>query len=165
MAELTSIDRLQPCLLDRLTDEQPKVQVESRLQRIVSNARFRDGVLRDIRWIFNSQRHRDDEALSEFPQVERSVFNYGLRDLAAVIANSGDIKELEREITETLLLFEPRIIRRTLEVHVFRAEEAGAEANPHRISLRISADLWAQPAPEKFFAKTTIDLETGDCAF
>jgi len=164
MAELTSIDRLQPCLLDRLTDDQPDVKLESRNQRVVSNARFKEGVLRDIRWIFNSQRHRDDDGMKDFPQVEKSVFNYGLRDLSAVLAETGDTRELEREIQETLMLFEPRIIRRTLEVHIFRPEEAGAEPNPHRISLQISADLWAQPAPEKFFAKTTIDLETGDCA-
>ncbi|MHC4750853.1 MAG: type VI secretion system baseplate subunit TssE, partial [Planctomycetota bacterium] len=36
MAELTPMDRLQPCLLDRLTDDEPDVQKESRDQRVVS---------------------------------------------------------------------------------------------------------------------------------
>ncbi|MHC4560155.1 MAG: type VI secretion system baseplate subunit TssE, partial [Planctomycetota bacterium] len=36
MAELTPRDRLQPCLLDRLTDNEPEVSKESRDQRIVS---------------------------------------------------------------------------------------------------------------------------------
>ncbi len=165
MAELASIDRLQPCLLDRLTDDQSAVQVESRSQRVVSTARFKEGVLRDLRWIFNSQRHRESEGLEEFPQVNQSVFNYGLRDFAGIFSEKGDVREVEREVSETLLFFEPRIIRRTLQVRVFRDEEIGAQRSPHRINLQISADLWAQPAPEKFFAKTVIDLETGDCQF
>ncbi len=165
MAELASIDRLQPCLLDRLTDEQSAVQVESRLQRVVSTARYKEGVLRDLRWIFNSQRHRENEGLHEFPHVNQSVFNYGLRDFAGIFSENGDVREVEREITETLLFFEPRIIRRTLQVRVFRDDEVGTQRSPHRINLQISADLWAQPTPEKFFAKTVIDLETGDCKF
>jgi len=165
MPELASIDRLQPCLLDRLTDDQPEVQVESRTQRVVSLSRYKEGVLRDIRWLFNTQRHRNDEGLAEFPHVNRSVFNYGLMDFAGVFSEGGDIQEIEREVTDTLLYFEPRIIRRSLQVKVFRDEEVATQRSPHRISLQISADLWAQPVPEKFFAKTTIDLETGSCQF
>lgn len=164
MAELAPLDRLQPCLLDRLTDDQATVQVESRAQRVISLARFKEGVLRDIRWLFNCQRHREDEGLSEFPQVEKSVFNYGLREFTGLLSEGGDVREIEKEISATLLFFEPRIIRRSLQVKVFREDKAGPQRNPHQISLQISADLWAQPIPEKFFVKTMIDLETGDCA-
>ena len=164
MAELAPLDRLQPCLLDRLTDDQSNISVESRTQRVVSLARFREGVLRDIRWLFNCQRHREEEGLSEFPQVDKSVFNFGLRDFTGLLAENGDVREMEKEVTATLLFFEPRIIRRTLQVKVFREEKTGSQRNPHQISLQISADLWAQPIPEKFFAKTLIDLETGNCA-
>ncbi|MBC8646865.1 MAG: type VI secretion system baseplate subunit TssE [Thermoanaerobaculia bacterium] len=164
MADLAPIDRLQPCLLDRLTDEQPQVQVESRTQRVVSLSRFKEGVLRDIRWLFNTQRHRAQEGLDDFPHVARSVFNYGMRDFAGMFAEKAEIRELEREIYDTLLFFEPRIIRRSLVVKVYRDEEIGSQSNPHRVFLQLAADLWAQPSPEKFFAKTVIDLETGDCA-
>lgn len=165
MAELAPLDRLQPCLLDRLTDDQSNVQVESRAQRVVSLARFKEGVLRDIRWLFNCQRHRDAEGLDQFPQVEKSVFNFGLRDFTGLLSENADVREVEKEIVATLLFFEPRIIRRTLQVKVLRGDKAGDQRNPHQISLEISADLWAQPMPEKFFAKTTIDLESGNCSF
>ena len=165
MAELASIDRLQPCLFDRLTDDQPEVQVESRTQRVVSLSRYKEGVLRDVRWLFNCQRHRGSEGLDDFPEVHHSVFNYGLIDFAGMFSEGADISEVEREVSDTLLFFEPRIIRRTLEVKVFRDEEVATQRSPHRISLQISADLWAQPTPEKFLAKTTIDLETGGCQF
>lgn len=164
MAELAPLDRLQPCLLDRLTDDQANLQVESRSQRVVSLARFKEGVLRDIRWLFNAQRHRVEEGLDQFPQVEKSVYNFGLRDFAGLLAENADVREMEKEITATLLFFEPRIIRRSLQVKVFREDKTGTQRNPHQVFLQISADLWAQPIPEKFFAKTVIDLETGNCA-
>jgi type VI secretion system protein ImpF len=164
MPELGPLDRLQPCLLDRLTDDQSNVQVEGRAQRVVSLARFKEGVLRDIRWLFNCQRHREEEGLSDFPEVDKSVFNYGLRDFTGLLSEGGDVREIEKEVTATLLFFEPRIIRRTLQVKVFREDKTDVQRNPHQIFLQISADLWAQPIPEKFFAKTVIDLETGNCA-
>lgn len=165
MADLAPLDRLQPCLLDRLTDDQPQANVESRSVRVISLPKFREGVLRDISWLFNTQRHPEDDGIDAFPQVARSVLNFGMRDFHGMFSEQGDVRQIEREITETILFFEPRIIRRTLQVKVFRDEEVGAQRNPHRVFLQISADLWAQPMPEKFFAKTSIDLETGDCAF
>ena len=46
---------LRTCLLDRLTDDEPDKQQESRSQRVVSNQKYRQGVLRDLDWLFNSQ--------------------------------------------------------------------------------------------------------------
>jgi type VI secretion system protein ImpF len=165
MAEPFAIEQLQPCLLDRLTDDDPHSRVESRGQRVVSPARFKEGVLRDLRWLFNSQRHLAHEGINEFPEVAKSVLNFGVRDPAGIFSEGRDLAELERELHETLLRFEPRIIRRTLRVQVVRTEERPAQRSPHRISIQIAADLWAQPLPEKFFARTEIDLETGEYAF
>ena len=165
MADLAPIDRLQPCLFDRLTDDQPQVQIESRSQRVISLPRFKEGVLRDLRWLFNTQRHRESEGLDQFPHVYRSVVNFGMREFAGMFAESGDVRQVEREIIDTILFFEPRIIRRTLQVKVYRDEEIGSQTNPHRVFFQISADLWAQPMPEKFFVKTVVDLETGNCSF
>jgi type VI secretion system protein ImpF len=165
MADLAAIDRLQPCLLDRLTDEQSTVQVESRTQRVISLSRFKEGVLRDLSWLLNTQRHRESEGLDEYDQVYRSVLNYGMRDLAGIFSEGGDLRQIEREISETILFFEPRIIRRTLQVKVLKESELESQRNPHRVFFQISADLWAQPMPEKFYAKTVVDLETGQFTF
>ena len=54
MADLTPLERLQPCLLDRLTDDEPKNSEESRTQRVVSLSRYKKGVLRDMEWLLNS---------------------------------------------------------------------------------------------------------------
>jgi type VI secretion system protein ImpF len=97
--------------------------------------------------------------------VEKSVVNFGVRDSAGIFSEGRDLGELERELHETILRFEPRIIRRTLQVQIVRTESEPAQRSPHRISIQIAADLWAQPLPEKFFARTEIDLETGEFAF
>lgn len=165
MAEPFSIEQLQPCLLDRLTDDNPQARLEGRAQRTVSAARFKEGVLRDLRWLFNTQRHLPQEGLEEFPEVAKSVLNFGVRDPAGIFSEGRDLGELERELHATILRFEPRIIRRTLRVQVIRTEDRSAQRSPHRISLQIAADLWAQPLPEQFFARTEIDLETGEYAF
>ncbi len=59
MAELTPLEKLQPCLLDRLTDDDPKNGEESRAQRVVSLSRYKRGVLRDLEWLFNTDARPD----------------------------------------------------------------------------------------------------------
>ena len=66
MAELTPIEKLQPCLLDRLTDDEPGNQKESRLQRVVSPQKYRAGVLRDVEWLFNSRAYPRLEGMESF---------------------------------------------------------------------------------------------------
>ena len=54
MAELLQSERLQPSLLDRLTDEEPLANNESREQRVLSSRQLRLSVLRDLRWLLNT---------------------------------------------------------------------------------------------------------------
>jgi len=54
MPDVTPLEKLQPCLLDRLTDDEPRKQEESRSQRVISHQKYRRGVLRDLEWLFNS---------------------------------------------------------------------------------------------------------------
>jgi type VI secretion system protein ImpF len=89
--------------------------------------------------------------------------HYGMRDPLAFF-EGGDLRQIERNLGNHLF-FEPRIIRRTLQVKVLKESELESQRNPHRVFFQISADLWAQPMPEKFYAKTVVDLETGQFTF
>ena len=55
MSKIVAQDRLQPALLDRLTDDDP-TNPTSRRWRCVSSAapRMREAVLRDLSWLFNT---------------------------------------------------------------------------------------------------------------
>lgn len=156
MAEATPIERIQPCLLDRLTDEDPGNTHETRLQRVVPLQRYKRGVLRDLEWLFNCSAHLREEgkskfSIDKFEEAARSVVNFGTRNLCGLL--SPNMPELERRLTDALLFFEPRILRHTLMVK--------ATMDGHLISFQISGDLWANPVPEHLFIHTKIDLETG----
>jgi type VI secretion system protein ImpF len=158
MAELTPFEKLQPCLLDRLTDDEPDKTEESRTQRVISQARYKRGVLRDLEWLFNSSAHLPEEGerqfkLSDYPEVHRSVLNFGARHLCGLLA--PNMEELERELLEAIRLFEPRIIDHTLTVK--------ATVDRHIVTMEIVGELWANPVSEKLFIKTSIDLENGQC--
>ena len=49
-------DRLQPALLDRLTDDEPGSREEPVEARVLSKRRLRQSVLRDLAWLLNATR-------------------------------------------------------------------------------------------------------------
>ena len=156
MAELTPFERLQPCLLDRLTDDDPQNKEESRNQRVISLQRYKRGVLRDLEWLFNASAHLPEEGsdqfrLSDYPEASRSVINFGTRHLCGLI--TPDMQELETQLSEAIQLFEPRILRHTLSVK--------ATIERQIISFELTGEIWANPIAEKLFIKTQLDLETG----
>ena len=114
MAELTPTERLQPSLLDRLTDEEPAQSAESRNRRVLSIQKLRESVLRDVAWLLNTTNLADSELAEKHPLVAQSVVNYGLPDLAGLTASAVDIGELEALVRQAIWDFEPGILRHTL---------------------------------------------------
>ena len=158
MAELSLQERLQPSLLDRLTDTEPDSKVESRAQRVLSLNRLRRSVLRDLGWLLNCGCLSVTEDLDAFPDAKRSVINYGVRDLAGSVAVAADLDQVEREVKQAILDFEPRILADSLHVKVRRDEEA---MSYRTLTFDIEGQLWAQPLPVSMFLSTEVDLETG----
>jgi type VI secretion system protein ImpF len=153
-------ERLLPCLLDRLADDEPALQKESRASRVISIQRYRDAVLRDLQWLLNSKAHPEDDGTADFPNIARSVVNFGIQDLAGRVTSSFDVRDLEVEIADAIRRFEPRILPRTLVVTA--VSDAGT--SPNVLAFEIRGELWATPVPEQLYIKTEIDLETGECA-
>ena len=159
MAELTPQERLQPALLDRLTDDSPGTTQEPRERRVMSKRQLRQAVLRDLAWLFNATRLEAVTDLSRLPQVRRSVINYGLPALSGRAATSLDVAELERAIRQAILDYEPRILPATLRV---RAMMQASQLDHHNVvGVEIQGQLWAQPVPLELLVRTEIDLETG----
>lgn len=158
MAELTPKERLQPSLLDRLTDDAPDHSQESRDQRVLSTRRLRECVLRDLGWLFNASQMIDDQEVERYPFAARSVINYGLPSLAGTTARSLDVNELEQSLRQAIMDFEPRIYRSSLRVHAALTEE---RMSHNALTFEIEGDLWAQPLPLQLYLKTEIDLESG----
>jgi type VI secretion system protein ImpF len=158
MAELTSQERLQPSLLDRLTDHEPDKREESRDQRVLSLARLRECVIRDLTWLLNAEKLPSRERTDDCPEAMRSVINYGIPSLSGAIAVGIDTDALEREILEAIHTYEPRLIRDSVTV---RAVASDHDMSGRALTFAIEADLWAQPLPLHLYLQTELDLETG----
>lgn len=160
MAELTTRERLQPSLLDRLTDDESENQQEPRDKRVLSMQNLRRAVLRDLGWLFNTTGLGVLQDLGEYPLAAQSVINYGLPDLSGKTASGLDIADVERRLRQAIWDFEPRILRDTVAVKAIAAEtESGS---PNQIVFEVSGELWGQPLPERLYLKTELDLEIGE---
>ncbi|ANQ87060.1 type VI secretion system baseplate subunit TssE [Azoarcus olearius] len=159
MADLLPLDRLQPALLDRLRDDAPDQRHEAKEARVLGRSQLREAVLRDLTWLLNAMRPPEREGVGVWPEVENSVLNYGMPCFSGETASSLDITDLERAIRDSLLRFEPRIIPGTLEVSTEQHENILDWHNV--ISVRISAQIWAQPVPLELLLRTQLDLESG----
>jgi type VI secretion system protein ImpF len=159
MAELTTKERLQPSLLDRLTDDHPQDRQEAREQRVLSAAGLRASVLRDLAWLFNTTNLAALEDLSGLPEVAKSVLNYGLPDLAGHTLAGIDVPKLEQLLRQAIWQFEPRLSPRSVRVRLVVDPE---DAHHNSMSFAIEAELWSQPLPLQLYLRTEIDLEDGD---
>ena len=158
MAELSLQERLQPSLLDRLTDNEPDSKVEARAQRVLSINRLKRSVLRDLAWLLNCGNLAATEDLSEYPEVTNSVINYGVAGIAGASAKSADIPRIERNVRQAIIDFEPRILAKSLSVKVVFDDE---KLNQKMLTFQIEGQLWAQPLPVSLYLSTDVDLETG----
>lgn len=159
MAELTPKEKLQPSLLDRLTDDEPEKKQESREKRVLSPSRLRESVRRDLSWLFNTVNLASTHSLDAYPEVERSTLNYGLPDLAGRTASSIDQLQLERLLRRAVWDFEPRLTRSAVRVKLIK--DLGKMSH-NAMCFEIEAELWAQPLPLRLFLRTDLDLETGE---
>jgi type VI secretion system protein ImpF len=160
MADTTAPqERLQPALLDRLTDDEPDKKVEPREARVLSKRRLRDSVLRDLAWLFNATQLEAVNPLAKAPFVRKSVLNFGMPALSGNTASSFDITDLTRAVRDAILTYEPRILPSTLDVRTLM--EGGDLEHHNVIGVEIHGQLWAQPVPLEFLVRTDFDLETG----
>jgi type VI secretion system protein ImpF len=160
MAELLLQDRLQPALLDRLTDDEPHQSQEPREQRVVSKSRLRQAVLRDLAWLLNANRLERAGEFRAAPLARRSVINFGLPPFSGRCASALEPADLERAIADAVRDFEPRILPRSLEVKAIISDEQHERHNI--IGVEIHGQLWSQPVPLEMLVRTEIDLETGE---
>lgn len=150
MAGLLQKDRLQPSLLDRLRNDDD--------DRGFTENKLRECVKRDLAWLFNTTNFASVQDLTNYPEVARSVVNFGLPDLAGHTASSIKTGELQESFRRAIMEFEPRLARASVKVHL---EKDLAQMNHNALVFTIAAELWAQPLPLHILLRTQIDLETG----
>jgi type VI secretion system protein ImpF len=158
MGQWSLKDRLQPSLLDRLTDLRPDKKRESSSQQVLSQKQFKDAVIRDLGWLLNSVSMDSVFDLSAYPEVKKSVLNYGLPDISGHTASSIDTSALERRLRSAIYEFEPRFIQNSLKIKV---RSAPAEMSHNSLVFEIEGVVFGQPMPFQVVLRSELDLECG----
>ena len=78
------------------------------------NPQLIDIVRDDLVSLLNTTCLGSAEDLSDAPQVQRSILNYGLPDLSKRTIDDNRLAELVNEIESALADFEPRLVRNTI---------------------------------------------------
>jgi type VI secretion system protein ImpF len=136
---------------------------------VVSPDVLREAVRRDIEALFNTERFESTPmlsdleaeqmtdsptALDDFPEVRRSVVNYGVPSFSGRSSRDFDRDVLAREIRAVLATFEPRLKESATKVSVNLGDKTG-------LKIEIDAVLIMTPTPERMRLRTTINLDNG----
>lgn len=159
MGQWSLKERLQPSLLDRLTDYEPSKSNEASSQQSMSQTQFKEAVIRDLGWLLNSVALDVCVDLEKYPEVKRSVLNYGLPDMSGHTSSNVNIRTMETSIRESIQQFEPRIIKNSLKVKVHSNPDAMSH---NSLVFEIAGEVFGQPSPFQVVLKSELDLECGE---
>ncbi len=157
MSGLKGRERLQPSLLDRLTDNAPTAKRDPPDQQALTMSQLRQAVLRDLAALLNTSNLETIDDLSGFPLTAKSTVNYGIPGFAGVLGSSHRVNSLESELADAIRAFEPRIRPETLKV---RSRGTREESGMATLVFIIEGELWAQPVPQQLFLETKIEVES-----
>jgi type VI secretion system protein ImpF len=159
MPELSQEERLQPSLLDRLTDNEPHSSVESRENRVLTAAKLQKSVIRDLAWLLNSTNLACCQDMGDYPLARQSVINYGVNSLSGALASGLDPSQLAQEVATAIRSFEPRLLANSVRVSTVVSDQ---DMTANALKFQIEAILWAQPLPIELFLQAEVDLDSGN---
>jgi type VI secretion system protein ImpF len=142
-------------VLDRLIDTEPRTPADPPTTLGESIRRVKIGVLRDLEWLLNTRRI-PVTAPDAYPELQRSLYHYGLRDTTSISGDDPMARRLlQREIEDCIRLFEPRLT----DVEVTLA----APDPEKRLQVRfvVEALLRMDPDPERVVFDTVLDVGSG----
>ena len=142
-------------VLDRLIDQDPDHTLEPAMSRAQSLRELRSALRRDLEWLFNT-RCTIEEPNESLREVERSVYNYGVRDTSSLYLRSPkDQDYLAKSIKSAIHFFEPRLM--AVKVTIEPSDD-----EVHGIHFSIEGLLRMDPAPEPVFFDTLLAPSSGE---
>jgi type VI secretion system protein ImpF len=145
-------------ILDRLMDNEPANRNEAPLSRSQSVRQLKMSLRRDLEWLLNTRRIALDIA-DEYPELDRSVYNFDLPDFTAMSFSSPkDRSRLLRSLESSIRNYEPRLTA----VKVSPVETTGEGSSKKLLRFQIEGLLKMDPAPEQISFDTVLQLTTGE---
>lgn len=132
----------EPSLLEKLFDDEPRATAPGRIFKSISLDQYKESVARDLEGLLNSRAAFDEAMLKEYPNCQKSLMTYGLRDFSTrSLANGHDRAEICRLLEQSIGRHEPRL-------HNVRVALEGSGRGVGGLHFSIHALLDVQPARE-----------------
>ncbi len=146
--------RVRLSVLDRLMDDSPRGTAAKPTSWAASPEDFKATFLRDLEWLLNTR--RVPEPMPKYPELQRSVYHYGLPDVTSLSADSADVQQrLARDIEECIRTFEPRLSSPRVRL------AANSEKGERRVRFVIEGVLRMDPHTERIVVDTVLETPTG----
>jgi type VI secretion system protein ImpF len=131
----------EPSLLEKLFDDSPRQSAQGVLKRL-SLDDFKDSVARDIEALLNNRYSVDEDILKQYPQCQRSLATYGVRDFSGrTLASSIDRDFICQSLELAISRHETRLVK--VKVHLDSSQRSTGA-----LRFSISALLVIHPARE-----------------
>lgn len=112
-------------------------------------------VLRDVEWLLNTRRIAEP-APASFPELQQSVYHYGIPDVTSVSADSHTARrELLRQVADCIAHFEPRLS------HVRVSEPSTEKRTGRQVRFIIEALLKLETETEPIVFDTLLEPTNG----
>jgi type VI secretion system protein ImpF len=145
-----------PSLLDRLTDEAPRIGIDGTMTRAESERAFRRSVERDVENLLNTRRtmHVAPEALAD---VHHSVYEYGLIDTTGIpVGTPGGRDHLLAALRDAIVRFEPRLAE--VRVRLIDADQGNAP----QLRFVVEATLLMDRERQQVVFDTVLEVASGE---
>ena len=147
---------VQASLLDRLTDEAPRVSIDPPVSRAESERMFRRTVERDVEALLNTRRTMIP-APEEFSELHHSVHEYGLLDTTGIAVGTKTGREhLLAALRDAIVRFEPRLAE--TRVRLIDADQGRAP----QMRFVVEAMLLMDREREQVVFDTVLEVASGE---
>ncbi|EGQ74281.1 GPW/gp25 family protein [Neisseria macacae ATCC 33926] len=92
--------------------------------------------------------------------VRSSTLNYGIPPLSGVNFSDIEWQDVEQNIKQAIIDFEPRLESKTLQVIVNTVDDDD-DALHNKLIIEVKGYLKLNPYPKEFLLRTSMDVETG----
>jgi type VI secretion system protein ImpF len=141
-------------IMDRLLDLSPGLGDASGSWASSVDA-LKRSLVRDLEWLLNTRRIAEP-APDAYPEVQHSVYHFGLPDVSSRSADSIAAQQgLSRDIEECIRIFEPRLT--DVRVVLRQSGEKGSRL----ARFVIEGLLRMEPNPERVVFDTVLETPTG----
>jgi len=151
MAKIDKNKKLRPSVLDRLLDNDPNKLDNPEKDQHQQLKELRNSVRRDLINLLNT-RIRIIKPEEEYEELNLSLLNYGLPDLATInISNTMKRNSFTEDLEALLIEFEPRF--KSVSVNYLE----NMDSLDRTLRFRIDATLYADPSPEVVIFDSVLD--------